>query len=1582
MSVKGLLHNFVDRFGQAIANRGLGRTLFFCFVFISFVPLAIVSRLSYENAKELLDENTEKSLSSAIHLKKEYLESNLSGWLSTLKIQSRFHSNILFLKTLTTGFRDSGMPLPLFVKSKTWNVISDKGGVDLRILHSTDDYYDILLLDPEGNVLFSAIDSEHLGVNLFSKENEGITEACIMATSTGRPVWSDLAFHGKNSNEPAIFMIQAMYNGEGENVGLIALGVPLARMNEIMKDTTGFGDAVKTFLVGRDLLMRSDSAVDESDSALLTRVETDLTGKWLDSLKRRDSRRLTDKSHERAVRESIEKTVQRNLIVGKPASDIPVMTYVNHRGDAVLGLLADLVVLSEFGVDWAIVAEIDERMAYSPAKGLQALMFFYMFATGIVVVLLAVFLTDRIVRPLQQLSAWARRVSLGDLTYADIKAPHNEIGDMNQSFSEVVESFQAITDTCEAISVGNLSKEALATEEHDVLGRSVNQMAEDLRTVVRQADQVAKGDYSIVVQPRSDHDELGMALLNMTDTLKNVTAENEKALDEARKLIENLDNLPSPVYTMDLDFNITYINPAAAAVVGLSAGDCLNAKCQGLFATPFCHTRDCPAEKVKMDDGVTTGENDIDPGGIDMPVEYTAAPIRDSQGNIAGILVHLSDITKRRTVMLEIREQQWLQDGLVKFSDVLRGEQNIMTLSQDMITFLATYLNSRIGALYLEENDTLKLTGSYAYTESDSIPKEFQVGEGLVGQAAQQKEMIVLSDIPDDYIRIQSALGEVKPNNIVIVPFLFNNQVVGVLELGSVESFTDIQVELLDHVSESIAIAVASVGSRSRLESVLKETRDQAEQLQVQQEELRQTNEELEEQTKALTVSEEELQAQQEELRSINEELEERTKSLEEQQENIRSKNVELEDARLHLEQKTEDLELASKYKSEFLANMSHELRTPLNSMLLLSKILAGNKEGNLSERQIEFADTINSAGADLLTLINEILDLSKVEAGKILLHHEDVDIKEFAANIEMIFREVAAGNDLSFGIELSDDLPVTFRTDRMRVEQIVKNFLSNAFKFTQAGSVLLKIYPLSPGKSAMVQGDGIVIAVTDTGIGIPKSKQELIFEEFKQADGTTTRKYGGTGLGLSISRRLAGVLGGEILVASEEDKGSTFMLALPFQPEGSRQEPQEKKTVMPLAPQQEDVEHEKITEDQIVDDDRRNIRKGEKSLLIIEDDPNFAKILADWAKEREFKTLVASNGQTGLYFADYYQPSAIILDIGLPGLDGYTVIERLKENPNTRHIPVHVISGKENDLEAMRKGAIGFLMKPVGMDDLQNVFSKIESLISKDVKKLLVVEDDEGRADSFVGLLAGRDVDITVVTAGLDAFQHLKSGVFDCAIIDLNIADESAFELLEQIGKDEKAKSTPVVVYSDRDLSAGEIDRLNAIEQNIIVKEVKSPERLLDEAALFLHRVEDDFPEDMKASLKMVHDKESILRGKKIMIVDDDMRNVFALTSVLEEKGMQVMVAKNGRECLDQLDVDAGINLILMDIMMPEVDGYEAMKEIRKNYYFKELPIIALTAKAMKGDKTKCIEAGASDYMAKPVDSDKLLSLLQVWLY
>ena len=982
---------------------------------------------------------------------------------------------------------------------------------------------------------------------------------------------------------------------------------------------------------------------------------------------------------------------------------------------------------------------------------------------------------------------------------------------------------------------------------------------------------------------------------------------------------------------------------------------------------------------VKVADAISRGE-------LETPIAITGT---DEISRLATSVMLMQKSLKKAGEASDV--QDWLKTGIVRLNEVMLGEKEIAALCTKVITEIAGYLDAKIGAFYIlkekEREPVLSLLGSYAYAKRKNLSNEFKLGEGLVGQAALEKKQILIGNVPEAYVKVTSGLGELLPRFIAVTPFLYETRVKGVVEVGFLNPVTDIQMEYLNQAMSLVGINLETIEGREEVAKALAQSQALTEELQSQQHELKALNEELEEQTQLLQQSEEKLKVQQEELEVSNEELEEKNEALERQKRDI-------EKSRRDIEKKAEELSIASKYKSEFLANMSHELRTPLNSLLLLASILTDNKEGNLTDDQVESLRIIYNSGNDLLLLINEILDLSRIEAGQMEVQVEEVLMKDVLEGIKDSFQHMAQDKGLSLEILTGENAPEKISTDRKRLDQVLKNLMSNAIKFTEKGSITIDFVKpardMDLSKSGLKIENAVAIAVRDTGIGIPGDKQKVIFEAFQQIEGGTARKYGGTGLGLSISRELAALLGGEIQVKSEGGKGSVFTLFLPVDMGKSKiktgdRKPEKKPK--PLAPHNPySAIHDAQTAKQrpmpsAISDDRDNVQPGDKTILIIEDDANFAKVLRDQCHQKGFKCLAGATGESGFELARNHIPDAVILDIRLPGIDGWTVLEMLKENPETRHIPVHIMSVEDATLDAFRKGAIGFLTKPAKKEELEEAFQRLEAVFSRAIKELLVVEDDENLRKSIIKLVGNGDVHAEEAGSGKETILALKSGRYDCMILDLGLPDMTGFQLLKTL-EEEEIVIPPVIVYTGRELSRDEETELTHYAESIIIKGVRSQERLLDEASLFLHRMVGRLPDKQRQMITDLHDTDMMFRGKKVLVVDDDMRNVFALSRVLEEKGMNVLKAENGQRALDLLAEDSDPDLVLMDIMMPVLDGYETMKQIRAQPRFSKLPIIALTAKAMKQDRELCIAAGASDYLPKPVDINRLFSMIRVWLY
>ncbi|AKJ29847.1 response regulator [Caldimonas brevitalea] len=920
----------------------------------------------------------------------------------------------------------------------------------------------------------------------------------------------------------------------------------------------------------------------------------------------------------------------------------------------------------------------------------------------------------------------------------------------------------------------------------------------------------------------------------------------------------------------------------------------------------------------------------------------------------------------------------WVNGGEAQLSQALVGEQNRAEVAEAALSTLARYLGASVGVLYRLEGQALLRTATYSCDPAAMPPERLDLGQGLSGQAARDGELQLIDPLPEHYLKVSSALGQGAPRSLLIAPMKADRRVVAVIELGFVSATAngDAIRQLALKIADPIGAALRSALYRERLVELLEETQRQSEELQAQQEELRVSNEELEEQSRALQESQARLEVQQAELEQTNVQLEEQTQRLERQKEDLLV-------VKRALEMNAQQLETANRHKSEFLANMSHELRTPLNSALILSKLLADNKLGHLDAEEVRYAQSIHAANNDLLTLINDILDLSRIEAGHVEVHAEAVGVDGLVQRLNDTFSPIAQNKGLAFRIETADTAPATLLTDAQRLQQVLKNLLSNALKFTERGEVVLSIGARAPGR--------VGFAVRDTGIGIAPHQRDVIFEAFRQADGSTSRKYGGTGLGLSISKELAHLLGGEILLDSTPGQGSTFTLDIPvaWQPpvEGqARPGPPPAPVPQRLAPAPAPEPVLPLpgpvpAPRPVPQDDRGRRTRAHRLILVIEDDVRFAQVLYDMAHELDFDCVMAHHGAEGLQLARELQPSGILLDIGLPDQSGLGVLEQLKRDSLTRHIPVHMISLHDRAHTALELGAIGYALKPVGRDDVVGAIRKIEDKLQQQVRQVLVVEDDPGLRDNLKLLLSTGQAHITTVGTVKEALEQLAGQTFDCMVTDLALPDGTGFDLLSQMATGDNYAFPPVIVYTGRELTADEEQRLRRYSRSIIIKGARSPDRLLDEVTLFLHSVESALPPDQQRLLKQARQRDVVLDGRTILLAEDDVRNVFALSSVLEPLGATLRIARNGREALQRLGDGNDVDLVLMDIMMPEMDGLSAIRELRARPELAKLPVIALTAKAMPDDRVRCIEAGADDYIAKPIDVDRLVSLCRVWI-
>ncbi|MCP4547216.1 MAG: response regulator [bacterium] len=1369
-TVQGNSNSGTTTLNSRVSRRGkLQAKLLLLLLGASLIPLIIVSSISYLTATASLRKAANESLSSTVNAKAAFISNWFHYRFIDLKTQSASTANSRFLTLLNDAYGQSGTDLESFVRSDSWNLIADEHNDDLINFRKYFQYHDIFLINTEGDILFTVMSENDLGRNLYSGDLTGtlFAAACRKAFSTGKAAFSDLEYYGPSHNNVAGFIVNVILDEDGDKIGLFAIQITSAQIDHALGQggiskthshtyVVGYSDMTRAVTLRTPMLSDSDSDTDQRDRIhsdyLNLVVESEQTRKWT-------SEYLTDRKME------------------ENHSD-ETFAYTNHLGERVLGIHSNIEIA---GVPWGVIAEIPVDEAFADSNTLRNLVTSLLALTAIIVIIVAIFVTRGIVRPIVILSNAAKRVANGDISQGIISRTNDEIGELSESFNTMVDS------------------------------------------------------------------------------------------------------------------------------------------------------------------------------------------LRDA------------DDTQKR--------ENWIKTAQTEIAEEMRGEQSIGSLTRRIVTYLAKYLNAQVGAFYLVDKQTrLVPTAGYALPAGRNLTHEYEPGEGLVGQAALEQEPILLTDVPHDYITINSALGASPPRSILVWPVIRDNVVEGVIELGSLELFSKDCLSLLELVSESIAIGIASSQSRRLLQNMLEQSQAQSQELQAQaeilhsrEEELRKTNRRLAEKTDRLETSEETLRQQSKELHISNEELQEKTISLEKQATLI-------EKARQELEEKAHELESSSRYKSEFLANMSHELRTPLNSLLILAGVLVENDEGNLTPGQVKSATIIKEGGEELLTLINDILDLSKVESGKMEAFVTQVNIQDMIEGLSQQFAPQVESKGLTLAVEVAKDLRKIMETDERKVVQIIRNLMSNALKFTHEGSIKLQVKRPESGtrlpRISLTHNSAIAFSVVDTGIGIPNDSQKAIFESFQQADGSTSRQYGGTGLGLTISREFAKLLGGGITLTSREGEGSTFTLYLPLssRPEGESAEPSQSLS--------EPVHERSLPETARPDpaittihlpDDRHNMDPDDRSILIVEDDKNFAQTLMDLCGRENFKCLSAESGKQALQMAMEYKPDAILLDLGLPDIDGMVVLDELKDNMTTRHIPIYVVSGRGKDATAMIKGAMGFLTKPVSVNEIIEVLNGIGRLLDTSIKQLLIIEDNDDTIQRINDIIQIEGVMITEATSGEEGLKQIQDGDFDCVVMDSHLRGMSGFDLLRTL-KTDSIRMPPTVIYSDKELSLSEQEILESFGCSILTRDATEHVHLTDKVSLFLHSVESALPEGPRQAIQSLHDPTPVLKGKKILIVDDDMRNIYALSNILEKSGMIAVLAGNGQLAIDLLDRMDDVDLVLMDIMMPVMDGFEAMRLIRKNPKTAEIPIIALTAKAMPEDRNKCLNAGADGYLSKPVDIDRLMSMLRVW--
>jgi len=1612
----------MKRKGKAVKMKIASKLVVF-FLMVSVVPLAIAGFIAYLRMSNMLHDMILYRLDTLARERVDRLElmyAERKGGIATLAPVPAVADA---LEDFTRAFVSSGLNGPMYRAAES------RSAPLITALTKQHAFFDVILVSPAGDVVFTQKKERDLGTNLRTGpyKDTAFARAFALASAENRTVISDIGFYEPSQNA-AVFMV-APVRKEDRFLGVIAIKAMTSTIYAVAGDYAGLGETGETSIVS--------AMGDETIWVAPTRHDPDAAFKRKLELGSMMANPAQEAAHGK-----------RGTGAFPDYRGVPVLAAWRHIPSLGLGL----------------VIKMDEAEALAPVRALTVLFVFLGLGALVVVFAVSMVIGRSLSRPILALTGTAGRMAGGDLNVRTDIRTGDEIGTLGAAFNDMAETLQRQAKSRERISreletiidsipglvfykdvenrfirVNKYIADSYKKTKKELEGASLY----DLHS--REEAQAYLDDDLKVIQsgkPKLNYDEgwptetgfrwvntskipyfdekgeaIGIIGVSMDVTERR---QAQEALDRKTRIATAINRVFRQALTCEAEEEVAKVTLGIAeeltgskfGFIGeISAAGLMDTiaisnpgweACEVIVSDAVHFIKNMPLRGIDRStlregrsrivnaDQITTHPDRVGvPRGhppitcfLGVPIVREARTVgmiglankeggynKADQEAIEALAPMFYECLLRKRLETQVRKQSALQTGQNKLNKRMQGEKDIGTLADDIVACVAEQVGAQVGALFLAENGTLRLTGRYAYRKHEGVPEVFLLGEGLVGQTAASMQPIHLNDVPEDYVLVGSALGQAVPRNILAVPFFFNQEVKGVIEIASLEPFSNLHREFLDLVADSIGIAVQTAQSRERVKELLEASQRFIEELQTQQEELKTANEELVEQTQRLKESEERIKAQQEEMEVTNEELEEKNELLEQQK-----REVEL--ARKAVEEKTVEVALASKYKSEFLANMSHELRTPLNSLLLLARGLAKNKEGNLTEDQMESARIIYVGGNDLLNLINEILDLSRIEAGRMDLRLGLVRISDLAAGVRASFGHMAKEKGIGLEVAVSDDAPAEITSDHKRVEQVIRNLLANAIKFTETGGVAVTFGIPAPGtdlsRSGLSATECLAVAIKDTGIGIAPEQHKIIFEAFHQVDRGTTRKYEGTGLGLSISREIVSLLGGEIQVESELGKGSVFTVYLPTKAERPRKPD--------LGTRTEDVKRSQVSVQPPIPDDRDGLTGSDAVILVIEDDPKFAGVLRAKCHEKGFKCLVAPTGEAGLELAAKRLPGAVILDIRLPGMDGWSVLSALKEDIRTRHIPVHVVSVESSSTESLRRGAVGHASKPVDQQCLEEVFHTLERVSTGTPKRLLVVEDDPKIRRDIVRLIGGGDVKVDEAGTGAEAMEALRSNRFNCVVLDLGLPDMAGNELLVKLERD-GVEPPPVIVHTARDLTRDEEEGLREHAGSIVIKDVRSQERLLDEVSLFLHREVSRMPEKKRKIIRDLHDTDELLRGKKVLVVDDDMRTTFAVSRILSERGMKPLKAENGERALRLLEEHPDVALVLMDIMMPVMDGYEAMKRIRAREGFYKLPIIALTAKAMPEDREKCLAAGANDYMPKPVDEGRLISMIRVWM-
>jgi len=1493
---------------EILASR-LGKYVLTWVLIISIFPVLIISLIDYQISSKSIKTEVKYYLKETSNLISQRITNFFSERKTDLQILAESKTNTKIVEKFLAAHKASNINLKEFVKTEQWQKIVNEDCKDLKNFNNRRGYYDLFLIDLSGNIIYSVVEEEDLGTNLLTGKfsDTKFAKAVNQCIKKEEMTFSDFEFYAPSNNAAAGFIVNILKDNSGRGKGIIALQFDQKEINKIVNFKSKNFSSFDSYLVGSDLVMRSSSLHNSVSTMLKEVVKTELTENW--------KNKFVDNAR------------------NNPLVDI-TKEYIGRKGTTVLGINKNMDIA---GISFGIIIEVDKNEVFAPLEEMKWIVIVGILFFTIIVFVLSVSFTKKIVYPITLITDWGKKLALGEVISQKIDAPNNEIGKLVEIFEQIADSSTKIALQADNIAKGEFQFVVKPRSENDILGNSLKAMTESLQKISEAVESVANGNLEIKIDEKSTKDLLGRSINKMTANLK-------ETIENSKQLISNLNSLPTPVYTIDRDFNLTYVNPKGAELAGEKPEELYNKKCYEVFKNHDCKSGKCSAAIAMNKNMVHSKESVLELKNKSVPINYSASPILNYKKEIDGAIVYVMDITESKKLLEDNQLQLWFSKGLSEISKIVREIEEVSIICNKVCSFLAQYLDCHILALYIaedgeSENKKMKLTGSYAL-ERIIENKIITPGEGIVGQAAIEKQIIKLNNLPQESTRVNSSIVSVKPKNIIAVPLMSGENVIGVLELGSIHNFDENKVKFLRKMIYLLGISLNTIISNIKVQSLLKKT-----------------------------------EQQQQELKISNEELEERTRQLDEQNKSIEEKNRSLVTASEELRRNAEKLEITSKYKSEFLANMSHELRTPLNSLLLLAQNLSKNKEGNLTEKQVKNAKIIYNGGTDLLNMINEILDSSKIESGKMDVISENIGIQKFKNDIMDLFIHLAEKKELKFSVNVNKNVPAVIKSDRQKLFQIIKNLVSNALKFTHTGGIEVNIYKLSadvkPPVPDMIQETTLAIAVSDTGIGIPENKQLEVFEAFQQADGSTSRKYGGTGLGLSISREMAKLLGGEIILESKQEKGSTFTLYINDNLPDKIND-NSTRFVPVQEPLQPEIENKNVSQEHPIGDNPDSIQSRDIVIVGIEDDLKFADILSGLCRENSCKFIHATSGHKGLELVKKIKPAGIFLDVNLPGLNGYKVLEKIKADSLLRYIPIFIISVHEKPSDIFQKGITGFLSKPVEINDLEQAIIKIKSKQINNVRKVLLVEKGE-KIITAAKVLEDAGLKVKVSFSGRTGLEFIENEEFDAVVFNWELNDVSGEDFLKTVKKINTF--LPVIVFSDHELEESGKELVNALASEFVTG--NDYKNLLQILSFFI-KPEISASDQMPDSAS---ENNGTLKSKTVLLVDDDIRNLYSLEEEFLELEMNVIKATDGKMCIEKLKSNKEVDIVLMDIMMPIMNGYEAMQAIRNTEGIKEIPIIAVTAKAMKEDRDKCINSGANDYIAKPVDIEALIKLMKNWI-